>query len=214
MRRGADNRRRSGSLERYAGVVRTNSNTSERREGASPVTPPLGLRRSSAWPPGRARGVLALSLSVLAALVLACGGGDSDDDAGGGANGDDGGSPTAAPTTSDDPLAGAVAELTLELDLRDIAFSANDLEAPTGLVVEILLENVGRLEHDFTIEELSADVSAVGQADPGRYDLHVPLAADEEARLLIRVGEAGEYTFFCAVPGHRQAGMEGRLVIR
>ena len=175
---------------------------------------PLRFRRSSAWPPGTARGTLALSLSVLAALVLACGGGDSGDNAGGGTNGDDGGSPTAAPTAADDPLAGAVAELTLELDLRDIAFSASELEAPAGVVVEILLENIGRLEHDFTIEELSADVSAVGKADPGRYDVHVPLAGDEGAWLLIRVREAGEYTFFCAVPGHRQAGMEGRLVIR
>ena len=158
---------------------------------------------------GGPRGSLALLLSAFVALVLACGGGDSDDNGGNG-----GGSPTASPTAADDPLAGEVPELTLELDLRDIAFSAKELEAPAGVVVEIRLENVGRLEHDFTIEELPADVSVVGKADPEMYDVHVPLKGDEEAGLLIRVREAGEYTFFCAVPGHRQAGMEGRLVIR
>ena len=178
------------------------------------MSPRLDPRRSFAWPLAGSPGALALLLGALVTLLVACGGGDSDDDAGDSSNGNGGGSTTAAPTAVDDPLAGAAPERSLELGLRDIAFSTNELEAPAGVVVEILLENVGRLVHDFTIEELPADVSAAGKADPEKFDVHVPLKGDEEARLLIRVREAGEYTFFCDVPGHRQAGMEGRLVIR
>ena len=177
------------------------------------MSPRLDPRRSFAWPLAGSPGALALLLGALVTLLVACGGGDSDDDAGDSSNGNGGGSTTAAPTAVDDPL-GAAPERSLELGLRDIAFSTNELEAPAGVVVEILLENVGRLVHDFTIEELPADVSAAGKADPEKFDVHVPLKGDEEARLLIRVREAGEYTFFCDVPGHRQAGMEGRLVIR
>ena len=135
-----------------------------------------------------------LALGVL--LAVACGG------------------PDVARAPLVDPLAGVEAEATLELKMRDIAFDRDRLEAAVGQVVAITLENTGTLNHDFTIDAVSAEVSAVGQRRPDDFAVHVALKRKQEAVLLLRVTEPGEYTFYCSVPGHRQSGMEGTLVVR
>ena len=125
----------------------------------------------------------------------------------------DGGAPqSAAPLT--DPLAGEQPVEMLAISMRDIAFDTDELVVTAGVVVEITIMNAGTLLHDFTIDELPGDVSAAGQQRRSRFDVHVRLDGGESARLLLRVTAPGEYTFYCAVPGHRQSGMEGTLIVR
>ncbi|HJM75693.1 MAG TPA: cupredoxin domain-containing protein [Dehalococcoidia bacterium] len=112
-----------------------------------------------------------------------------------------------------DPLAGATAEAATAIELRDIAFSEDVLTIDAGRVTQVAISNAGSLRHDFTIQRVSADVSASGQQKRGKFDVHVDLQKDQSATLLLRVTEPGEYTFFCSVPGHRSAGMEGTLVV-
>lgn len=41
----------------------------------------------------------------------------------------------------------------------------------------------------------------------------VGASADEQAKGGLRLDEPGRYTYFCTVPGHRAAGMEGTVVV-
>ena len=152
----------------------------------------------------RAQPLVLMALGTLIASASACGG-DSD--------GDEAGTAAAVAQTAD-VLAGSTPQSTLSLKARDIAFDRDELEAAAGEVFVIVLENTGVLLHDFTIDEIAADVSAVGQQRPGRSDVHVPLKRDARKRLLLRVTGPGEYSFYCSVPGHRQSGMEGTLIVR
>jgi len=152
------------------------------------------------------RSLLMFALFVLLAVAAACGADDSSQ--GNGAAG------SPADVAAPDALAGSAAEQTLTLNTRAIAFDREQLEATAGVVVEILLENRGVLDHDFTIEKLPAEISAVGRQRPDDFDVHGALSRGERARLLLRITLPGEYTFFCAVPGHRRAGMEGSLIVR
>lgn len=43
--------------------------------------------------------------------------------------------------------------------------------------------------------------------------LHIAAAAGESVDLKFTATEAGSYTFYCTVPGHREAGMEGKLTV-
>jgi plastocyanin len=64
--------------------------------------------------------------------------------------------------------------------------------------VEITLENQGAVLHNLVIEGVEGFILEAG---PGAVSTGT-----------VQLG-TGTYTFFCNVPGHRQAGMEGRLTI-
>lgn len=69
-----------------------------------------------------------------------------------------------------------------------------------GQVVEIILINGQATEHDLRIDEFGVETGAV-------------VALDEQKSITFVAGEAGSYSYYCSVPGHRAAGMEGKLQV-
>ena len=145
------------------------------------------------------------ALIVLALALTGCPSESSDN----GSNGQP--KPTATPTPVE-MLGGEAPVVTLKLDMRDIAYSAEELRAPAGSVFAIEFRNRGVIEHDFTIEEFPGDASDIAGGDE-RFDVHVLLKRGESGTLLLRVPGTGTIAFWCNVPGHRQVGMEGMLVV-
>lgn len=86
----------------------------------------------------------------------------------------------------------------------DLGF--RDLE---GIAVDgpnvVTIENVGDAEHNIRIDDAAGDnlkVSAMGgETNTG------------ELQLFGRPGDGQEYVYYCDIPGHRPAGMEGTLVV-
>ncbi len=115
-------------------------------------------------------------LAAAALVVTACNGDDAGD---ADANGD------------------ATNGATLQVEAGDLYFEPEELSASAG-EIEVVLDNVGDVEHDFVIEE--EDDTVVVHADPG-----------ETATGTITL-DAGTYTFYCSIPGHR-ATMEGVLEV-
>ena len=80
---------------------------------------------------------------------------------------------------------------------RSFEFDPDEITVTAGEDVAIVLTSEDIL-HDFTIDELDAHVAAdAGETDEGG----------------LRADEPGRYTFYCAVAGHREAGMEGTLIV-
>jgi plastocyanin len=80
----------------------------------------------------------------------------------------------------------------------DIAYDQAPTELAAG-TVSASLTNDGAIEHNVVIEELGDEKildAPAGQTDSAEVEL-----------------EAGEYTFYCDVAGHREAGMEGTLTV-
>jgi plastocyanin len=137
---------------------------------------------------------------VVAALAVvglaACGGGDDDNDT------------TAASTpASTAPAGGGGAGgggSTVDISTpsgSDLAFDQKDVSAKAGSVT-IDFDNQQPLQHDVKVEDSS------GQ-ELGGTDLVSSSTADATVDL-----QPGTYTFFCSVPGHREAGMEGTLTVK
>jgi plastocyanin len=106
----------------------------------------------------------------------------------GGEGGEAGGGEGGGEAVSDEPVFVAV----------DIAYESAPGELPTG-ENELTLENQGTIEHNVVFEELGDEKV-----------LDAPGGETDNATVNL---EAGEYTYYCDVAGHREAGMEGTLSV-
>ena len=82
-----------------------------------------------------------------------------------------------------------------------LKYNTSSLTAKAGKV-SIDFTNMAPLEHNVTIESASGEtVGATPSFKGGAKALSLNL-------------KPGTYKFFCSIPGHRQAGMEGTLVVK
>ena len=126
-------------------------------------------------------------LLVALTLGLAACGGDDEESA-----------TTPAPTAGETGDGGGASTLELATP-SGIEYDTTSLEAAAGEVT-IEYTNDSGLPHNVTLEGGSADGEATETITEGNTSLTVDL-------------EAGEYTFYCSVESHRDAGMEGTLVV-
>jgi uncharacterized cupredoxin-like copper-binding protein len=80
-----------------------------------------------------------------------------------------------------------------------LKYNTSHLEAKAGTVT-ITMTNMSPLEHNVTVEQGGKVLGATPTFKGGSKQLTLTL-------------KAGTYKFFCSVPGHRQAGMEGTLTV-
>lgn len=101
----------------------------------------------------------------------------------------------AAPGVAPAPVAGAP---TIEVAALDFRFQPSELRVKSGQNVNIALANRGAIIHDITIPALRFSLVA----QPGQRVIAGLAAA-----------RPGTYEFYCSVPGHREAGQVGRLIV-
>ncbi|HWV22751.1 MAG TPA: cupredoxin domain-containing protein [Thermomicrobiales bacterium] len=107
-------------------------------------------------------------------------------------------SPMASPGAS--PMASPAASATdITILAEDIKYNKTELTCPANTDVKITLENKGLLEHDFRIDKLD-------------FQIGNPLASGEKATKTLNA-DKGEYEYYCTVPGHKEAGMVGKLTV-
>lgn len=109
------------------------------------------------------------------------------------------------------------------LEMSDFAYTPDVIEVSAGAVVEIQVENTVKTPHDFTIERIDADVHVSHLPGTGEHvhiegmeeaDLHFALTDQGDGLVHVLVHEPGTYQFYCTVPGHRELGMEGTLIVQ
>jgi uncharacterized cupredoxin-like copper-binding protein len=79
------------------------------------------------------------------------------------------------------------------ITMVDIDYNPNEFTIPADQPVLLIFQNMGKAEHDFSVQKLGIDVDA----DPG------------ETETLIVNAPAGDYDFYCDEDAHAAAGMVG-----
>lgn len=75
-----------------------------------------------------------------------------------------------------------------------------DLRVSPGDVVELVLINGDGIEHDITVANLNVQTDRITKKDA-------------TARVTFSIDTDGVYIYYCSLPGHRQAGMLGSLIV-
>lgn len=156
------------------------------------------MRRVRWWP-------AAMAAVVLVGVTVACGSEDSNVD-------------------SAADLASAPIERQVTVEMRDLAFEPQSISIRADEVIEMTFHNNGAVVHDFTIDQMDADVKEMmaggGMATGGHTSgndmpraMHMAVSMGQEGVMRLRVREPGEYQYYCTVPGHREAGMSGTLTV-
>ena len=141
-----------------------------------------------------------MALAVTALIGLSACGGDDDEEP------EAGTTATEAPTTTaggDGGGGGGGASSSIEINADPgggLAFEESSLETKAGEVT-VEFYNDASLGHDVRFED--ADGNDVGGTS---------VITEDEEETTIDL-EAGDYTFFCSVSGHREGGMEGTLTV-
>jgi uncharacterized cupredoxin-like copper-binding protein len=140
---------------------------------------------------------LALLLALTAATALVACGSSSDTSS-------TEASESSAPATSTPPPSESAKATALKFEVEPgsaLAYTEKSATAKAG-TVNIELNNPQQLSHDVAIEDSSGKI--VGETE---------LVSDGTATATADL-KPGTYTFFCTVPGHREAGMEGTLTVK
>ena len=87
---------------------------------------------------------------------------------------------------------------TVALTAQDTTFLETGIEARSGEVLGVFVTNKDASAHSF-------DVDALG--------IHVPLPAESTTFVAVKPTSGGSLPFYCAVPGHTDAGMVGAITV-
>jgi uncharacterized cupredoxin-like copper-binding protein len=111
------------------------------------------------------------------------------------------GSTAAAPPPAASSGGGSASSLKLAADPSGaLKFDKSSLSAKAGSVT-LTMDNPSSTPHGVSVEGAGVDKDGKVVNKGGKSTVTVTL-------------KKGNYTFYCPVPGHRQAGMEGKLVVQ
>jgi len=145
-----------------------------------------------------------LALALASVALVACGGDDDDNGttttqtSNGAANG----AATGGAAAGGGQAAGGET-ISLEADPDgQLAYTTDTLTAKAGNLT-IDFSNPAAITHDVAVDDSGGN--EIGKSD---------LIAQDSTTLILRDMKPGSYTFYCTVPGHEEAGMEGTLTVK
>lgn len=142
---------------------------------------------------------VALALLLASFALVACG--SSDDSTGTTPTNSETQSQSGGGAEAEGGSTGTATALDIQAAPSGLAYSSDSASAKSGKVT-VDFTNPQPLTHDVAIEDSGG--KTIGKTD---------LVAESSSTAIVDL-KPGTYTFYCTVPGHREAGMEGTLSVK
>jgi uncharacterized cupredoxin-like copper-binding protein len=117
--------------------------------------------------------------------------------------------------------AGKRAEVTrtVQIEMRDtMRFSPASVSVKQGETLRFVVKNAGRLKHEFVLgtkKDLEAHYELMKKFPQMEHeeDNMLSLAPGQSGELLWKFTQSGVVHLACLIPGHYEAGMQGKIVV-
>ena len=109
--------------------------------------------------------------------------------------------------------------LTMEEGDGKMAFSPAVVEVKLGEQIKFVISNKGELDHEMILATLAMNLAHAEEMkknpDMEHDDPNAKrIAPKKTAEILWHFTRAGEFDFSCLIPGHRETGMHGKVIVK
>ncbi len=108
---------------------------------------------------------------------------------------------------------------TIEVGMSEMAYAPARIEVKRGEQIRFVIRNVGADNHEFLLATTEENLKH-GEAMKNNPDMEheepngVRLAPKKSAEIVWKFTRAGTFEYSCLIPGHREAGMIGQVVVK
>ncbi len=100
-----------------------------------------------------------------------------------------------------------------------MAFDPDVIEVRRGEQIRFVIRNEGAVSHEMIVATLNENLRHAEEMKRNPDMMHddpngTRLQAHANGQILWKFTKAGEFDFSCLIPGHRESGMHGRIVVK
>jgi uncharacterized cupredoxin-like copper-binding protein len=108
---------------------------------------------------------------------------------------------------------------TIEVGMSEMAYAPARIEVKRGEQIRFVIRNTGADDHEFLLATTAENLKHAKAMMENPHMEHdepngVRLAPKKSAEILWKFTHAGTFEYACLIPGHREAGMVGQVLVK
>ncbi|WKA29979.1 cupredoxin domain-containing protein [Bradyrhizobium roseum] len=108
---------------------------------------------------------------------------------------------------------------TIQVEMSEMAYAPSQIQVKRGEQIRFVIRNVGKEEHEFLLATTDENLKHAEEMKKNPQMEHdepngVRLAPAKSAEIVWKFTKAGTFEYSCLIPGHRDGGMIGQIVVK
>jgi len=108
---------------------------------------------------------------------------------------------------------------TIEVEMSEMAYTPSRIEVKRGEQIRFVIRNAGQEDHEFLLATTEENLKHGEEMKKNPQMEHaepngVRLAPKQSAEIVWKFTHAGTFEYSCLIPGHREAGMIGQVLVK